>query len=173
MKQCPQCNFSSEDTDIVCKNCGYLFSAQNFSSPTDGGASQQPLQPPQPPIQQPYQQDQNYPAPGYPDVQVVPNSNKNNGLAIAGFILGLVGTLFSWCYGFGLLPGIPGLILSIVSINQINKSRQNGKGFAIAGVVLSVLAIIASILFIIFFIYIFTSPTYKNLINEYTSQSVS
>jgi hypothetical protein len=168
MKQCPQCNFSSEDTDIVCKNCGYLFSAQNFSSAPDGGAYQQP----QPPTQQPYQQDQNYLSPGYPGVQGVP-MQKNNGLAIAGFILGLVGTLFSWCYGFGLLPGIPGLILSIVSINQINKSRQNGKGFAVAGVVLSVLAIIASILFIIFFIYIFTNPTYRNLINEYSSQSVS
>jgi hypothetical protein len=152
MKQCPQCNFACEDTDIVCKNCGYLFNAQNFSSPPDGGAYQQP----QPPTQQPYQQDQNYLSPGYPGVQGVP-MQKNNGMAIASMVLGIIGVVFSCCYGIGVLAAIPGLIFSFISMKKIGKTGEKGKGMAVAGIVCSAVAIIIAIYVIVNLIIFFNS----------------
>ena len=57
---------------------------------------------------------------------------KLNGLALAGFILSLLGV------------GGLGLIFSAVALSQINKNpkRWTGKGFAIAGLVLGILDII-------------------------------
>lgn len=62
---------------------------------------------------------------------------KNNGLAIAGFVLSL------------LCCGPVGLGLSIAGLVQINKDPQYqlGKGFAIAGIVLGGIGIVFSIFY--------------------------
>lgn len=60
------------------------------------------------------------------------SSQKNNGFALAGFIISLVSTICC-C---GCLSGLS-LIFSIIGLSQINKTHEGGKGLAIAGIVLS------------------------------------
>jgi hypothetical protein len=57
-----------------------------------------------------------------------------NGLAVASFILSLIGL------------GIIGVILGIIAITQINKRGQAGKGLAIAGIVIGVFTGLISIM---------------------------
>lgn len=64
-------------------------------------------------------------------------STGTNGLAIASFILSLVGL------------GVVGLIMGIIALNQIKTTGEQGKGFAIAGIILGVLSVIAVIILII------------------------
>jgi hypothetical protein len=64
-------------------------------------------------------------------------STRTNGLAIAGFVLGLFSVI---CCFIGPLFGILGLIFSIIALVQINREPfHGGKGLAIAGIILSVL----------------------------------
>jgi hypothetical protein len=72
-------------------------------------------------------------------------SKPTNGLAIAGFILSMLGC------------GFPvGLILSAVALGQFNKNpNQNGKGLAIAGLAVS----IASIFFFILYFAVIAAST--------------
>jgi uncharacterized membrane protein YkgB len=174
MKQCPQCNYSCEDQDVVCKNCGYLFSASN---------------PYVAPANDPQQNAQNYsyntPPSGYGD----PNINnynqapyqaapKNNGLAIASLVLGIVGVVFCWCYGFGVLTGIVGLILGIVGMKQIKKTGAKGRGLALTGIITSGVAIVAGIIFLVFIIFAASSlinnpdfwNSYSSTIQQYSTK---
>ena len=72
-------------------------------------------------------------------------NQSNNGMAIAGFVVGLV-SIFLNFYG---ITGIIGLVLSIVGLK---KSKETGKekGLAIAGIVCSIIGIIVGIIVIIF-----------------------
>ena len=68
------------------------------------------------------------------------SSTHTNGMAIAGFVLGLLG-FFGCC--FGPVFSITGLVLSCVGLSQIKESpMQGGKGLAIAGIVLAILGIL-------------------------------
>jgi hypothetical protein len=51
-----------------------------------------------------------------------------SGMAIAAFVLGLL--------GFALVSGILGIVLGSVALSQIRRTGQRGKGLAIAGIVL-------------------------------------
>ena len=62
-----------------------------------------------------------------PQIPVQPK--KSNGVAIAGFVLALIG---------GFLLDIVGLILSIVGLNK-SKECNSGKGLAIAGIIIAML----------------------------------
>lgn len=63
-----------------------------------------------------------------------------SGMAVAGFVLSLLGLLFFFLPGFGILLGILGLIFSIIGLIQTSNGRS-GKGFAIAGLVLGLIII--------------------------------
>jgi hypothetical protein len=40
MKQCPKCNSTCEDSDVICRNCGYLFSPNGYGdNSTEGSGS--------------------------------------------------------------------------------------------------------------------------------------
>ena len=68
----------------------------------------------------------------------------NNGLAIAGFVVGLVSIFVSiYC-----ITGIVGLILSILGLKK-SKQTEKGKGLAIAGIICSIVGIIVDIFVII------------------------
>lgn len=75
---------------------------------------------------------------------------KTNGLAIAGFILGVVGLLLSFI-GLGIISSILGLIFSAIGLGKINRdpSKWKGKGLAIAGLITSVVAILLWVLLIL------------------------
>jgi hypothetical protein len=86
------------------------------------------------------------PAPAY----TVPSSptqpailpTRTNGLAIAGFVLSLMGFLCCCCSP---TLYIPGLIFSAIGLSQINGDpTQNGRGLAIAGIILAVLGLLLS-----------------------------
>lgn len=68
--------------------------------------------------------------------KTAPAQSQKNGIAIAGFVLSLVGT------------GLIGLILSIVGLVNSKKPEYNGdgKGFAIAGIVISCVCLVAYII---------------------------
>ena len=75
---------------------------------------------------------------------------KTNGLAIAGFVLSLLGC-----------TSLIGLILSIIGLSQINKDpNQEGKGLAIAGIVIGALCVIGGILWWLFVVALASDPYY-------------
>ncbi len=71
-------------------------------------------------------------------------SADKNGMAIAGFVLGLIGFL---SFGTSFIFEILGLIFSIVGICKAKGANDNGKGLAIAGLILSVASFVMAILF--------------------------
>lgn len=71
-------------------------------------------------------------------------NQSNNGLAIAGFVVGLVSIFLN----FYCITGIVGLILSIVGFKKL-KETEKGKGIAIAGIICSIIGIIVGIIGII------------------------
>jgi hypothetical protein len=81
--------------------------------------------------------------------QQPPSPAKNsNGLATAGFILGLLGLLGSWIPVLnilGIILGVLGVVLAGVGLAKSKKANA-GKGLAIAGIVLGALAVIFAIL---------------------------
>lgn len=68
-----------------------------------------------------------------------------NGMAVAGFVMGLVGLLI-----FGLLFGILAIIFSAIGLGKINKDpkRWRGKGLAVAGLVLGIIDIAILVLLV-------------------------
>ena len=68
--------------------------------------------------------------------QTIVNSSKNNGFAVAGFVISLVSILC--CGGTSIL----GLIFSIIGLITANKNEGNGKGLSIAGIVISAIMLV-------------------------------
>lgn len=91
-------------------------------------AAQQPQQPTQPTAQQPQQQ-----------VIVQTVENKSNGIGTAGFVLALLGLLFSWVPVVDFILWFLGLLFSFIGC------FKSPKGLAITGLILSLLGIIVII----------------------------
>jgi hypothetical protein len=77
---------------------------------------------------------------------------KNNSLAVAGLVLGIISVTCGWCCCWGLPFSVVGLIFCVVALSQIRADplRQQGRGLAIAGLVLCLLSLIGSALFFAF-----------------------
>lgn len=76
-----------------------------------------------------------------------PPVNGSNGLATAGFVLGLLGLLASWIPVLnivGLILGVLGAILAAVGLAK-SKKVGTGKGLALSGLILGVLAVVIAI----------------------------
>lgn len=129
MKQCPHCEHSCDDRDIVCPNCGYLFSADFQEAHQTAG----------------YQPG--YQAPIVGDPYTPP---RNNSLTVASLVLGIVGLVTSCCL-VGVLPAIPGLILGLIGYSRVRHSggREKGDGMAVAGIILSAIAIVIFLLVLV------------------------
>ena len=87
--------------------------------------------PPQPPP----------PQPGYG----APQQQGNPGLAVAGFVVGLIGLLISWLFIVGLIVCIVGLILSIMGRRQAVE-RGAPTGLATAGLVCSIVGLVIAVI---------------------------
>lgn len=76
---------------------------------------------------------------------------KNNGLAIASLIIGIVSIVPILSLGniFGFMEGVVAVILGSIAASQIKKTNQPGKGMSIAGIITGVIGIIAPIIVII------------------------
>lgn len=95
-----------------------------------------------------------------------PTAPRNNPLAVAGLVLGILSvTLGLCCYG---LPfNIAALILSIIALVQISKEpqRHSGKGMAVAGLVLAILSFALAVLILILGLALNSSDWLKKLQN--------
>jgi hypothetical protein len=93
----------------------------------------------------------------------------SNGLATAGFVLGLLGLLGSFIPVLNIgamVIGVVGAVLAAVGLTKAKKSGA-GKGLAIAGVVLGVLALIISIVINVAF-----ANAVDDAVNDVTETSV-
>ncbi|MEV7096806.1 MmpS family transport accessory protein [Amycolatopsis sp. NPDC051045] len=85
--------------------------------------------------------------------QAVPQAAPpRNGLGTAGFVLGLLGLVFSPIPIVGVIAwplAVLGLILSAVGIARVRAGKATNKGLSIAGVVVSVLGLLVSILWVV------------------------
>ena len=91
--------------------------------------------------------------PAAPTASATSASRKgNNGMCIAGLVLGIISVLFSCCCGiFGLPFPVIGIILSSIGLIQTKKDpSQEGRNLGMVGLVLSILAILLSIVGVIF-----------------------
>lgn len=96
-----------------------------------------------------------YPQPGpfpaqqylspYPSYPIVVPAPRPNGLAVAGFVTGLLGLIFFWVPGLGLILGSLGIILGGVAMSASRKAGSSN-GLAIAGLVLGIISLIPAIL---------------------------
>lgn len=95
---------------------------------------------PQPPANAPYPPHHGY----------APPQPRQNGLGTAGFVLGLVGLLFSFIPVIGIIAWplvIIGLVLSIVGFVRTRSGRADNRGLTIAGIVLSVVGLVVCVLY--------------------------
>lgn len=90
----------------------------------------------------------------YPNVptyqQPQPPSQPKNGLGTAGFVLGLIGAIFSLIPIIGVIAWflvIPGLVLAAIGFARTRKGAATNAGLAIAGIVLSLVGLLFCILY--------------------------
>lgn len=98
-------------------------------------------------MSQPY-----YPQPPYPPQQTM--APPQNGLGTAGFVLGLIGLIFSPIPVIGVIAWplvILGLVFSLIGVSRASKRRATNKGLAIAGVVLSAIGLVICVLWVVAF----------------------
>ena len=65
-----------------------------------------------------------------------------NKLAVAGFVLSLVGLVLFILHWIAAVIALVGLILSIVGKVQINRTGARGNGFALAGIIIGIIGVI-------------------------------
>jgi hypothetical protein len=94
----------------------------------------------------------NYPPPPPPGPYGYgPAAQPQNGLGVAGFVLGVVGLVFSFIPIIGIIAWplvIIGLVLSGVGLSKAQKGEANNMGLAVAGLVTSVIGLIVCILWV-------------------------
>jgi hypothetical protein len=79
-----------------------------------------------------------------PQQVFVQTSAPGNGLGVAGFVTGLLGLIFCWVPGLGIVLAVLGVIMGGVGI-ATGKRKGAPIGLAIAGLVLGVIALIPAI----------------------------
>ena len=96
-----------------------------------------------------YAQQPGYAPQGYVQpVFVQAAAQPGNGLGVAGFVTGLLGLLFCWVPGLGIILALLGVIMGGIGIPQ-GKKKGAPTGLAIAGLVLGVIALIPAIIIIV------------------------
>ena len=84
------------------------------------------------------------PAPPSPVVVQAPapsGSTPQNGLGVAGFVLGLLGLIFCWVPGLGVILAVLGVVFGAAGISNGQK-RGIGTGMPVAGLVCGIIALI-------------------------------
>lgn len=133
MKQCPNCGFSGDDSDRVCRYCGTAFASENGTQPNYQYGPSENKENDIPYSKQPVY----YPAYIRPA--------RTNGLSIASMVLGIVSIFTVACWGIGGICAILSLIFGCVALSTIRTTGESGRGMAIAGIVTSVVAIVIGI----------------------------
>lgn len=119
MKYCAYCGTQMDDSVQYCPNCGAKVNEQAASPEFE-------------------QQQTVFTAVPVPPVQ---NTNKHNGFAIAGLVLGIV-SCFAWICCIHFITCILAVIFSAIALSQVKKSGEKGKGMAIAGMILGIVVFV-------------------------------
>jgi hypothetical protein len=152
MKRCPKCNQEFTDAWLT-------FCTQDGTSLVDVEVrpSEPPptlFNPPLPPSVSPAEQPTlDLPGRYSPPVEYIPPQPLQSGwappppppfpvkreqtLAVASLVLGIVSITLGWCCSFGILTSPIAIVLGIVALFQIKNDprKYGGKGFAIGGVI--------------------------------------
>lgn len=77
----------------------------------------------------------------------IPDEAQMDGLAIAGFVTGLVGL-----FVFGIILGALGVVFSSIALKRIKREPENrsGRGLAIAGLVLGIVSVVGALVVLAF-----------------------
>ena len=154
MAICPNCGASNEGNGKFCMYCGGALPEAAPAPQPQPQPAPQPTPAPQP-VAQPVVQPVAQPQPVITQPQAVPvaqpvvinnygaQQEKNDGCAVAGFVISLVSIL---CCGF---TSLISLILSIIGIVKSGKPGKKGKGFAVAGLIISIILILCNLGWII------------------------
>lgn len=67
-------------------------------------------------------------------------------MAIAGLVLGIVGICTFWLCGFGIIPGILGIVFGALGRKETGPGGKAGRGMATAGLVTGVIAVVLVVL---------------------------
>ena len=76
------------------------------------------------------------------------STGANSGMAIAGFVTGLLGLLFCWFAFVGVPLGLLGVILGAVAVSKA-KNDGSRTGLAKTGIVLGALGVVVAIVLIV------------------------
>ena len=76
---------------------------------------------------------------------------QTNGKAIAALVLGIASIVLA-CYGIGLLPGIPAIILGRMSGREIEEGNGTGDGLAKAGLITGIIGVVLSVFGLLYLI---------------------
>ena len=177
MAICPNCGASNEGNGKFCMFCGGAMPqaaapAEPAPQPAPVAQPVQPAPQPQPaPVAQPVQAQPVQPQPVIQQPQAVPvaqpvvinnygtQQEKNDGCAVAGFVISLVSLL---CCGF---TAFISLILSIIGIVKSGKPGKKGKGLAVAGLIISIILILCNLAWIIWSVAI-GGLTWAEMLNQ-------
>jgi hypothetical protein len=124
---CEKCGEQIENNASVCSNCGAAMGI-GYESVPPGGPGYAPTG------------NTGYGQPGPPGPPVFVVQKMSNTVGTAGFVLALLGVIFSWVPVLGWILWVLGLILSCVGLAQGKNGKP--KGLAIAGLVLSLIGIV-------------------------------
>ena len=123
---CSNCGKPIPSGSTFCPNCGSSVNTEASMSGPSG-------------YQQPGYQAPNAFAPQ----QVAPQPvRRRNGVAVAGFVLSLLGLIFCWFPILNFFLVVPGLILSFIGV------FREPRGKAVAGLILSAIAILTFIILV-------------------------
>jgi hypothetical protein len=145
---CFKCGASMPDDSKVCPQCANPV--ESAPAPPPAAATPPPASAwlNVPPAQPQYPQGQSYPPQGQyypPQGQPYGQQAPTDGKATTSLVLGILSVL---C--FGILTGIPAIILGHISRGNIRRSmgRLSGSGMAMAGLIMGYFSIFISLLFI-------------------------
>lgn len=114
---CGKCGASIPDGDIFCSKCGAPISVSSELS-SEQLITQTVLT--------------------TPDIVMAQPTTKTNGVAITGFVFGIVAAVLCWVPFFGMMLGIVGFVLSLIGL-KVKKDRGSGGGLAVSGLILSII----------------------------------
>jgi hypothetical protein len=108
------------------------------------------------PFSAPTQAQYGEPPPGYAPYGASVVQPGLSGMAIAGFVLSLVGLFPGFWFWWLQVPAYLGTIFSVVGLKATKASGKRGRGLAIAGFVIGLVGILAAALFTL---YVYTSDS--------------